>query len=105
MGELIGFISGNPTGWAVAFVLVGFIIVSMVRGWLLPMSQVKSLLEGRDKMVDAANLRAQDYKDLLATEQAINETLRTRLDATTDVARTTNRVLEAVAPDDGRIRA
>lgn len=97
MDAIIAFLGSNPSGWGAFALLVGFVVFAMVRDWLVAAPQVKSQLKSRDLLVAASNLRAEDWKQLLSTEQAINATLRARLDATESVAVATNKVLDIVA--------
>ena len=92
MAELGAFIGASTTGWGAFGALTFFLILAFFRRWIVPASQVKDLLSRADQ-------RVEDYKEIGALDRATIATLNERLSVTTDVARTTKRVLDAVTEE------
>lgn len=83
---------------AITIIFVGFVIFAFVKGWIVPQSQVRNLLELLTGRVNDANKRGDDWYAAYLVEREKNEVLVEVVDKLTIVGETTDKILKALPP-------
>ena len=90
----------KSSGFALAIIVifVGFVIFAFVKGWVIPASQMRNLLDVLTGRVTDANKRGDDWYAAYLIEREKNEVLVEVVGKLTIVGETTDKILKSLPP-------
>lgn len=96
MDQISAFFTSLPTDQIALGALVTFMVVSLLRGWVVPRSVLVDRIADKDKQIAELVKERDDWKDAFHTSEVARGELISQNDALISGAETTNRLMESM---------